>query len=200
MENTQLVFKVGLIGGIASGKTAALQYFKSLGIETFSADEIARQLTQKKGSCFQTIINHCGHDYLLPNGELNREMLRQKLIQEPSFKHWLEALLHPLIQSILIEKMNACHTPYCIVEIPLLKDKSPYQLDRVLYIKSSPQIQQSRLVSRGLSETHMKGMLQLQIPEQEREQLADDIVVNDQSLNELHKQIDKLHQFYLSHG
>ena len=200
MENTQLVYKVGLIGGIASGKTAALQYFKTLGIETFSADEVARQLTQKNSPCFNTILSKCGQEYLLANGELNRGMLRQKLIQEPAFKHWLESLLHPLIQATLIDKMNACQTPYCIVEIPLLKEKAPYHLDRVLYIKALPKTQQSRLATRGLSDSHIQGMLQLQIPEHEREQLADDIVINDKTLEELHHQIDKLHQFYLSHG
>jgi dephospho-CoA kinase len=195
-----LVYKVGLIGGIACGKTAALHYFKSLGIDTFSADDIARQLTQKNSHCFQTIISHCGPDYLLPNGELNRDMLRQRLIKDPDFKLWLENLLHPLIQTTLIENMKACQTPYCIVEIPLLKDKSHYDLDRVLYIKASPKFQKSRLVTRGLSDAHINGMLQVQIPAQELEGIADDIVINDKSLNALHKQIDKLHQFYLSQG
>ena len=195
-----MVYKVGLIGGIASGKTAALHYFKSLGIDTFSADEVARQLKLKNSPCFQKIITHCGPKYLLPNGELNRDLLRQKLIQEPAFKNWLEDLLHPLIQDILKKNMNASKTSYCIVEIPLLKDKASYHLDRVLYIKSSPHTQQSRLTKRGLSHTHIQGMLKLQISEQEREKIADDIVMNNDTLENLHHEIDRLHQFYLAHG
>lgn len=193
-----MTLKIGLIGGIASGKTTALDFFKSEGIETFSADEIARQLTQMNNPCFEAILSHCGPEFLLPNGELDRTLLRQKIMIEPSFKTWLESLLHPLIQEVLIKNILECTGPYCIVEIPLLKEKNRYHLDRVLYIKSSESEQKKRLESRGLSKEHIEGMLKLQIPEQHRNQLADDIIENNSTYENFLKKLQAIHQQYLN--
>lgn len=191
-------FRIGLIGGIASGKSTALQYFKSLGIDTFNADEEARNLTRKNTPCFQHIREYFGNACLLSTGELDRSFLRQKLIQDPKFKSWLEDLLHPLIQHTLNQKMCQSKTPYCVVEIPLLKDKKTYQLNRVLYIKSSPSEQLTRLRTRGLSPNDIQGMLQAQINEKIREKLADDVIFNDVTLIALQQQLHQFHELYLS--
>lgn len=190
--------RIGLIGGIACGKSTALKYFKSQGIDTFSADEIARSLTQKSSPCFQMIKEYCGNECLLENGEIDRSYLRQRLLQEPAFKDWLESLLHPIIQNTLISLMNQSKTPYCVVEIPLLKNKNTYHLDRVLYIKAPSSEQTARLISRGLPNQHIEGMLKAQITENIREQLADDIIENNEKLTDFYKNLTKLHQYYLT--
>lgn len=190
-------YSIGLIGGIASGKSTVLKMFRELGIECFSADEIAREIVQINEPAYLEIIEHLGKDYLLPNQELDRTKIRKKMLDDKDFKVWLEQLTHPMIRARLQEAKNHAQSPYCVLEIPLLKNKADYQLDRVLLVHTTPKRQKEFLKERGLTDTEITKILQVQIPEPIRQELADEIIDNTKSFDELKKQIQKLHQNYL---
>lgn len=191
-----MTYSVGLIGGIACGKSTVLKIFRELGIECFSADEVAKEIMQPHQSAYQKILEHLGHEYLLPNQELDRAKIRKKMLADGDFKYWLEQLTHPLIRKRLQELQNNAQSPYCILEIPLLKNKKDYHLDRILLIQSNPNRQKEFLKQRGLSEAEIQPLLQAQIPENIRLALADDIIDNTQSFETLAVNVQALHQKY----
>jgi dephospho-CoA kinase len=190
-------YAIGLIGGIACGKSTALDYFKAQDIETFSADSIAKQLTQKGTPFYQAIINHIKSPILTEDNELDRAKLRQLLIHNPEFKQWLERLLHPEIKQQLIQKSQKAKSPYCVLEIPLLQDKATYPLNTILSIESTPILQKQRLALRGLNDTEILGLLNIQTPKSLRLQIADDVIENTGNKEELYKKLEKLHHSYL---
>lgn len=191
-----MTYTIALIGGIASGKSTALQLFRDLGVECYSADEIARDILRNPQPAYQTIVKRLGKDFLQPNQELDRAKLRIKMLNDSHFKTWLEQLTHPIIRKTLQTARDQAQTPYCVLEIPLLKNKSDYQIDRVLLIQTTPQRQENFLKLRGLKADEILKILQMQVPESIRFQLADDIIDNSQTLGGLAEKIEKLHQFY----
>lgn len=190
-------YTIAIIGGIACGKSSALQFFKDKKIEVFSADIIAKELTQIGTQEYLKIVSKLGPSILQANQELDRSKLRNLLINNSSFKQWLESLLHPKIKSLLLEAKNHAKSPYCVLEIPLLKSKDDYQINRVLCINCSPNTQISRLKTRQLSKEDIQGMLDLQIPFKERIALADDILENNGNLDDFYQKLEDLHQKYV---
>lgn len=190
-------FTIAIIGGIACGKTTALNFFKQQQIMTVSADEIAKQLTQIGTKEYIAIVAKLGKTILQKNNELNRTKLRNLLITSPDFKIWLESLLHPQIKKILLHIKKECKSPYFVMEIPLLKNKNDYKIDKVLCLHSASKIQMTRLEQRNLSKQDIHGLLDLQIPYEQRIKLADDIIENNGNLEELNLALEKIHQKYL---
>jgi len=186
-------FRVAIIGSIASGKSTALKIFKQLGIACYSADDVARNLLKIGEPAYLAILNHLGSNYLLANQELNRDKLRAKLIADPEFKLWLESLMHPKIKKSLID--TSYSSPYCVLEIPLLKNKQDYHIERVLLIKTSPVRQHIFLQNRGLNAQEIAGMLAIQQTDQMC--IADDIIYNNGTIEELKHNIIMLHQNFL---
>jgi dephospho-CoA kinase len=191
-----MTYSIGLIGGIACGKSTVLKIFRDLSIECFSADEVAKEIMQPKQIAYQKILEHLGYEYLLPNHELDRAKIRKKMLADSDFKHWLEQLTHPLIRKRLQELQNNAHSPYCVLEIPLLKNKKDYHLDRILLIQSNPSRQKEFLKQRGLTEAEIQPLLRAQIPENTRLALADDIIDNTHSFETLLHNVQALHQKY----
>ncbi len=193
------MYCIGLTGTIASGKSLAINYFKSQGIDTLNADVIARELTQKGSQALTDISQHFGQDFLTSDGELNRRKLRSHILAYPDDRQWLEQLLHPMIRQRIEAAITHCKSPYCVIEIPLLLDKTPYPyLNRVLLITSEPQQQIQRLMARdNCSETEAKALLAHQETNNHRAALADDIVLNTGSVDELNRKLSELHQNYL---
>src|SRR5210317_2236300 len=111
---------VGLTGGIGSGKTAASDYFKVLGIDVIDADIASRVVVEPGQAALAAIAEHFGSDVLLANGELNRAALREKIFTDPQQKQWLENLLHPLIGAEIDRQLAAVTSPYALFVSPLL--------------------------------------------------------------------------------
>jgi len=140
---------IGLIGGIATGKSLAAQYFKALGIEVIDADQIAHDLVAPGQPQLQAIVNHFGTEILTPTGTLNRQALRDIIFAKPQERLWLENLLHPLIRQRIDHAIDQAQGPYCIVAIPLLKKREDYpKLQKILALTVSPAIQIQRVLTR----------------------------------------------------
>ncbi|WP_345788916.1 dephospho-CoA kinase [Legionella gresilensis] len=193
------MFCIGLTGNIGSGKSTAISFFKSLGATVIIADQIARQITTPGQPALLKIKEHFGLNVITPEGQLNRSHLREIIFNNKEERLWLENLLHPLIRQAIEDKVKNSQGPYCVIEIPLLTNRKDYPyLDRILVIFASPTMQVSRVVNRdSCSKEQVFAMLATQPHESLRLQLADDILLNDSSIERLEANIRKLHRKYL---
>ena len=194
-------FKVGLTGGIASGKTTVANLFSDLGIEIIDADEIAHSITSKQGSAYNKIVKHFGEDILGNDKKLDRKKLRTMIFNNSELKRDLEQIIHPEVYAIINQKINASQEPYQIIVIPLLIETS-YQnfVDRVLVIDCSMETQLARLINRD-DETmkNARKIIANQIKRNERLKFADDIIENEKKtpINVLKNKVLQLHETYL---
>ena len=190
---------VGLTGGIGSGKTAASDYFKVLGIDVIDADLASRVVVEPGQPALAAIAEHFGSDVLLANGELNRAALREKIFTDPQQKQWLESLLHPLIGAEIDRQLAAVTSPYALFVSPLLLEtQQSGRCDRIIVVDVDVATQVKRASSRdNNSEAMIRNIINSQMSRADRLSRADDIVSNSGSLAELHQQIDRLHQRYL---
>lgn len=192
------MYCVGLTGNIASGKSTVASFFSQKGITVISADQVARDLTQKHQPAYGTICQRFGADITTASGELNRAKLRQIIFDNPNERLWLENLLHPLIRERIKELLRASKSVYSVVEIPLLKDRSIYPyLDRVLVVLATPEEQIKRVMARdNSSREQAETILKTQPSSFNRQQIADDIILNDSTVKDLEINVDDLHQLY----
>lgn len=198
------MFCVGLTGTIGSGKSSALAFFQSLGVSVLSADKIARALTARDGKAYALIKDHFGDVVLNEASEINRAALKKIIFENKEERLWLEGLLHPLIREEIEAQMKKVEAegcaPYCVIEIPLLTRDSirdyPY-LDRVLVIQVDRGIQIQRVIQRDHcdAESALK-IIQAQVGPAHLQGLADDLVLNNASVEELREKIADLHGKY----
>lgn len=195
----KFILKVGLTGGIGSGKTTVAEFFAELGAPVIDADNIARKITQPNTEIFLSIINHFGSTLVTPEGKLNRSLLRTIIFENSKEREWLESLLHPQILKLIEEQTQLLTAPYCLIAIPLLIEKDLINVvDRVLVVDSPKELQISRVTARDqTSEEKVEAIIQSQITREQRLAVAEDILVNNSDLTNLHKQVKELHLFYL---
>ena len=194
-------FKIGLTGGIASGKTTVANLFSDLGIEIIDADEIAHSITSKQGSAYNKIVKHFGEDVLGNDKKLDRKKLRTMIFNNSELKRDLEQIIHPEVYAIINQKINASQEPYQIIVIPLLIETG-YQnfVDRILVVDCSMETQLARLINRdNETKKNAKKIIANQIERSERLKFADDIIENEKktSINVLKNKILQLHETYL---
>lgn len=194
------MLKIGLTGGIASGKSTVCQLFSRHGIPIIDADVIARQLVEPQQPAYNEIIHTFSHDVCQPNGELNRQYLRQLIFSDNNAKQQLEMILHPRIRSALFQQSSALKAPYCILAIPLLIEANMVELvDRVLVIDIDISLQLSRLCERDdilINDAQL--IINTQVTRQQRLASADDIITNNKTSKDLIKCVAHLHKKYLS--
>ncbi|WP_338884728.1 dephospho-CoA kinase [Xenorhabdus sp. TH1] len=194
-----MTYIVALTGGIGSGKTTISNVFSSLGVPLVDADIIAREVVAPGTPALQAIIAHFGVDILLPDGSLNRAMLRQKIFAAPEEKQWLNALLHPLIQIETQRQLNQVTAPYVIWVVPLLIENNLMHLaDRVLVVDIPVEVQITRTMARdGINREQVENILAAQASRQDRLEKADDVIVNHNSEQDITSRVAELHQQYL---
>lgn len=193
---------VGLTGGIGAGKSTVTQLFASHGVPIIDADIIAREVTQPSQPAYKEIIQHFGEHLILKDGSLDRSLLRHLIFENRDERKWLEALLHPIIQQSIEQQISSISAPYCIVVIPLLFEVQPYSfINRILVIDAPEQMQIDRVLTRDqLNTSQIEAILKAQVSREQRIQGSDDLILNNGDLDDLSKQVEKLHQFYLKLG
>ena len=182
-------------GGIASGKTAATQYFSRLGIITVDADVIARNIVGKNTEALETLHDHYGEAIIQPNGELDRRRLRDIIFNNPEEKKWLEFYLHPLIRKDIHQQLVMAKSPYVILSAPLLLETDLHTLSHRILVIDCDETQQ---ISRGSQRDNTNGdnivnIIRQQIKREERLARADDVISNNGTLEALHKSITNYH-------
>lgn len=196
-----LPLKVGLTGGIACGKTTVSNLFAQLGIPIIDADTIVHALVAPGQPALELISQTFGAEILLPNGQLNRTQLRQRIFADAKQRQSLEAILHPRVFQVMQQQLDQLsNVSYCLLSIPLLLETQRLDLvDRILVIDCPPHLQRQRLMEqRGLSSPEIEAIVSVQVSREVRLAIANDVIYNESSLAKLHQQVSKLHQQYLN--
>ena len=190
-------YVVGITGGIGSGKTAVSQRLHSLGIEVADCDVAARRVVDPGQPALGTIAEKFGSAVLHADGTLNRGKLRERVFGNANERRWLESLLHPLINQWVRDLLEAARSPYAILVNPLMRQRDP-RADRILVVDVPEGIQIARAMARdGVPEAQARAILASQLDRRSRLLLADDVITNDGSLDDLHRAVDRLHERYL---
>ena len=195
------MLRVGLTGGIGSGKTTVSDRFEELGVTVIDADRIAHELTRTGQPALRAIVCKFGDTVLTADGELDRERLRDIVFRAPARRQILERILHPQIRAEMARSIRDVNDPYCVLAIPLLAETGPHRLvDRVLVVDASDHKRRLWLKSRsGLDNDQITAIFAAQASRKKRLAIADDILVNDDDIGTLIRQVDALHQKYLGH-
>jgi len=195
------MFVVGLTGGIGCGKSEAARIFAKLGVPIVDVDVIARHLTTAGQPVLQEIISAFGTEFLGADGNLNRAAMREKVFTDIAARKDLEGIMHPAIyDQALLELSQNKSAPYQILAISLLFENNRYKNDvsRSLVIDCDEALQVSRTMQRsGLTEQVVRGIMAAQVSRDIRRKLADDLIENNGSIEELSKKIAEMHEKYI---
>ena len=193
-------FKIGLTGGIASGKTTVCNLFKDLSVEIIDADVISHELSKKGGAAFEEIIEAFEDEIIGNDGELDRKKLRSIVFNDDSKKKMLEGIIHPKVLLSINEKIKASQSDYLIISVPLMIETGMNaMMDRVLLIDCNVETQIERLSQRDQSsrEEAIK-IIESQASIETKRELSDDRIINNNetSIEELTLKVKELDDFY----
>jgi dephospho-CoA kinase len=191
--------RIGLTGGIASGKSTVAERFIELGVAVIDADEAARAVVAPGQPGLAAVIARFGPGVLAANGELNRRALRERVFSDPALRRELEGILHPLIRAAMEQRAAAAGGPYLVMAIPLLVEGGDRtRVDRILVVDVDPETQLQRVMRRdSCGAEHARSIIAAQASRAVRLEAADDVLVNSGTLLELRSAVDELHQRYL---
>lgn len=193
------VYRVGLTGGVASGKSTVSHLFRALGVPIIDTDELARDVVEPGQPPLERLVERFGASILTPDGHLDRPALRTIVFSDPKARADLEALTHPAIGAALERRSAASGGPYQILVIPLLVEKNlGSQLDRVLVVDCEEELQLQRLQRRdGSTLIEARSILNAQATRTARLAAAHDVIKNDGAVGALQAQVAALHARYL---
>lgn len=195
------MFKVGLTGGIGSGKSTVADLFAGQGVPVIDTDVIARTLTAPGGMALDAVRAAFGDQVMQADGSLDRAALRRRVFSDADARRQLEAILHPLIRLAVEQQLATLAAPYVLIVIPLLVETGTYQevLDRVLLVDCPEDQQIARVMARsGLTLDEVKAILAAQAARAARLAIADDVISNTASPEALGTQVAALHRRYLA--
>ncbi len=192
--------RIGLTGGIASGKSTVANLFAELGATIIDTDVIAREIVEPGQPALQDIAAAFGEEALQPDGRLDRSALRSRVFANAGDLQRLEAITHPRIRAETLRQADAAGGLYQLIVVPLLV-QSPLResVDRILVVDCPEETQIERLMARDAeSEAQARRILAAQASRSERLAIADDVVSNDGSLENTRRQVAALHEIYRS--
>lgn len=190
---------IGLTGGIASGKSTVAAILRRLGARVIDADALARQVVQPHQPAWNEIVEAFGKDILQADGTLDRTKLRKIAFENPQARKQLEAITHPRIRRLAQEKIadyRAAGTPLVVYEAPLLFETNIHHwLRPVILVACDSATQRRRLQQRDvLTASEIDRHLEAQMSLADKRKLADYVVENDCSLEDLEKKVTALVQ------
>ena len=190
--------KIGLTGGIGSGKSTVANFFSAIGVCVVDADKIAHHLMCNGTREFDLIVEYFGQQILGENGEIDRQILGQIVFFDAAKRNHLESILHPVIRKEMQIKSRKADGPYVVMEVPLLIETGQHRdMDRVLVITCPDHIRIKRLMSnRNMNLENAKRILSIQKTDAQRSLFADDILNNNAGLDILEFRVLELHKKY----
>jgi dephospho-CoA kinase len=193
-------FKIGLTGGIASGKTTVCDLFKELSVEIIDADLISHQLSKKGGAAFEEIVEVFEDKIIGHDGELDRKKLRSIVFNDNTKKKILEKIIHPKVLLSIKEKIEASQADYLIISVPLMIETGMNaMMDRLLLIDCNVETQIERLIKRDqTSREEAISIIESQASIESKRELSDDRIINNKetSIEELTVKVKELDDFY----
>lgn len=190
--------KVGLTGGIGSGKTTVSDMFSSLGVPVIDADEIARDLLAPGTETTSKVIEVFGKEIVSPAGTIDRARLRELVFNNEDTRKELEAIVHPEVRREIARRASTVSTPYCIISIPLLFESGQYDMvDRALVVHTSIENQVAWASARDhVDPDSIRKIIATQMPASDRLQRADDVIENLGDRDSLLTKVRQLDQQY----
>ncbi|MDJ0740317.1 MAG: dephospho-CoA kinase [Gammaproteobacteria bacterium] len=198
VEEPATLLKIGLTGGIGSGKSTASEHFARLGAAVIDTDLLSRELVEPGQAALDEIVAAFGAGVLDADGRLDRARLRDIVFGDAAARRRLEGILHPRIRAEMLRRAAAADAPYVVFVIPLLFETAQQALvDRVLVVDVPPALQRARVLARdGGGYAQVDAILAAQVDRVTRLRLADDVIRNDGSIAELQAQVEALHDRY----
>jgi dephospho-CoA kinase len=195
-----LNYSVGLTGGIGCGKTTVADLFAARGASLVDTDQIAHSLTAPNGAAMPALVAEFGPEFAAADGALDRARMRALVFADPGARTRLEAILHPRIREATAAAALLASGPYTIFVVPLLIESGSWRerVARILAIDCPEEVQVARVMARnGLDEAQVRAIMAAQVSREKRLQAADDVILNDDGLDALLPQVERLHGFYL---
>jgi dephospho-CoA kinase len=190
------VWRIGLTGGIGSGKSTVGARWQALGAELIDADAISRASTAAGGAAIPAVRARFGPAFIDATGALDRARMRDLVFSDPDARHALEAIIHPIVAREIAARVTQSNKACIVFDVPLLAESPRWrrQLDRVLVVDCSEATQRRRVRARsGWDDSVIDGVLSSQSPRAQRLAVADTVIFNDvDDLDRLHHQVDRL--------
>ena len=190
---------IGLTGGIGSGKSAAAALFKDIGIDLIDADDLARDSLSINSEGYKLFIEEFGDKYLDENKNINRELIRKLIFNDSDAKSKLENIIHPIVRSGIETFIKNTKSDYCIIVVPLIFETNSSKIyDRILVIDCDVGVQISRTSKRdNQTKSDIENIVNKQATREQRLSIADEVIVNNGSLDLLRNEVLKIHKKYL---
>ncbi|PDH37462.1 MAG: dephospho-CoA kinase [OM182 bacterium MED-G24] len=191
-------FVIGITGGIGSGKTAVTDRFQSRGITVADADVASREVVQPGMPALAAIADHFGPEVISEDGTMVRAAVRKIVFADPDERKWLESVTVPAIMDKLRDILAKSGSPYSLLMLSSGTGQSPL-IHRSLVVDVPPDVQVARVMSRDNNdEEQVRAIMAAQPSREIRLEYADDVIVNDGSLEQLDEAVQALHEQYLT--
>ena len=190
---------IGLTGGIGSGKSAAANFFQNEGISVIDTDQLARKVIEKDTPGYSKVVDSFGANILDNNDSIDRAKLREEVFHDNEKRKILESITHPLVRELMVQKISSSTSPYSIIMVPLIfETHSAKNYDRVLVIDCDVEIQLARAMARDENSADLiQKIIDSQCSRSERLSIANDVIPNNHSIEDLKKRSLAMHNFYL---
>ena len=190
---------IGLTGGIGSGKSAAANFFQNEGISVIDTDQLARKVIEKDTPGYSKVVESFGANILDNNDSIDRAKLREEVFHDNEKRKILESITHPLVRELMVQKISSSTSPYSIIMVPLIfETNSAKNYDRVLVIDCDVEIQLTRATIRDENSADLiQKIIDSQCSRSERLSIANDVIPNNNSIEDLKKRSLAMHNFYL---
>lgn len=190
---------IGLTGGIGSGKSAAADFFQNEGISVIDTDQLSRKVIEKDTPGYSKVVDSFGTNILDNNDSIDRAKLREEVFHDDEKREILESITHPLVRELMVQKISSSTSPYTIIMVPLIfETNSAKNYDRVLVIDCDVEIQLKRAMARDENSADLiQKIIDSQCSRSERLSIANDVIPNNHSIEDLQKRSLAMHNFYL---
>ena len=187
---------VGLTGGIGSGKSVAGEYFIELGIDVIDADHVSKNILDKNTKAKDLFIKKFGKKFLDKNNNIDRDLLRAEIFIDKDKKDLLESIIHPIVRDEITEFINKSDSIYKIIMVPLIYETNSKDFyDKIIVIDSDENNQIERASQRdNKSRDDIINIINNQASREQRNTIADEIILNNSTLDDLKNKIIKVHQ------
>ena len=187
---------VGLTGGIGSGKSAAGKYFVELGIDVIDADDISKNILDENIKAKELFIKNFGDKFLDKNNNIDRDLLRSEIFVNEEKKNILESIIHPIVREEITKFINQSDSIYKLIMVPLIYETNSQDFyDKIIVVDCNEENQILRASERdNKSKENIINIIKNQASRENRNSIADEIILNDSTLDNLRDQVIRVHQ------
>ena len=187
---------VGLTGGIGSGKSVAGDFFIELGIDVIDADHVSKNILDDNESAKKLFLEQFGEKFIDKNNNIDRALLRDEIFKNENKKEALESIIHPLVREEIFNFIENSNSVYKIIMVPLIYETNSQDFyDKIVVVDCKEENQIIRASKRdNKTKNDIINIMKNQASSDERMSIADEVIKNDSSLDDLKKQVIKVHQ------